>query len=189
MLFLPSCDRARRAAHRSSAPARSYIGALRAHLPVVELLACGWAARAPGRSEALLRPGGYHDGWSPLHAACIARSPQIVALLLDVGFGAHALNKHAQTALHVAARVGCAQCVRLLARRGGAELAHARDEHGLTPLAVARRHCPAALEALGERAAPAAQSPTEHGARARGRRGRRAGRHARAKPAAYTAAA
>ncbi|KAG8465040.1 hypothetical protein KFE25_012403 [Diacronema lutheri] len=172
-----------------------YIAALRGHLPSVELLARHWAGAHPERRERLLHSA-YHDGSSPLHAASIARAPLIVQELLDCGFDARAVNRHAQTALHVAARVGCARCVALLVRSGGAPLASARDEHGQTVIAVARAHCPAALDALG--ASVEANGGVDGGAlnvaageqprRARERGGRRAGRRGRARRDGHAAA-
>lgn len=97
---------------------------------------------------AALAPSSYHDGWTPLHAAAIAKSPELVSLLLTCGFDARARNRHLQTAAHVAARMGCAECLRVLVSSTGRAALADRDEHGSTVLSVVKTHCPAALRLL-----------------------------------------
>lgn len=56
----------------------------------------------------------YFDGWSPLHAACLKGSLEIVRTLLDAGFDANAVNKWRQAPMHVVARSGNVELAELL---------------------------------------------------------------------------
>ena len=87
------------------------------------------------------RPWG--DAGSLLHAAAEAGCAEVVALLLDAGAGADALDEDGQCALHVAAGGGHLAAVRVLTRMPDcAELVAARVRQiGARP----RRHLPLML--------------------------------------------
>ena len=86
----------------------------------------------------------FHDGYTPLHAAVIARSLRCVELLLACGFDPSAQNKYDQTALHIAAsleaRPGCAAPLRSaeLLLTAGCDVT-LKDERGDTAAKVAAR--------------------------------------------------
>ena len=110
---------------------------LRGHVDCLELL-----LTMPRPSS--LRDVSFHDGYTPLHAAVIARSIECVRLLLGHGFNPSAQNKFLQTALHIAAslevRAGCTAPVKaaemLLAAGCDASL---KDERGHDAAHVAKR--------------------------------------------------
>lgn len=114
-----------------------YLAALRGHVDCLELL-----LTMPRPSS--LRDVSFHDGYTPLHAAVIARSIECVRLLLGHGFNPSAQNKFLQTALHIAAslevRAGCTAPVKaaemLLAAGCDASL---KDERGHDAAHVAKR--------------------------------------------------
>jgi len=140
-----------------------YIAALRGHASSVRAIVHEWAAGDEARMTALLAPARFHDGWSPLHAAAIARSAPIVRVLLDVGFDARCLNRHGQTPLHVAARCDAADCLALLVETAGTGALQERDEHGTTVAAVARKHCSAYARAMVSQGLDAHPSPPLEG--------------------------
>lgn len=109
-------------------------------------------ADAPELSRRLACYGGHvnakdHDGSTALHAAAHASAATCVVALLDARAEVGALDNLKDTPLHVAARVGSAQVVRLLLRAwwGRADDGRAaparicRNQAGLTPLDLARR--------------------------------------------------
>ncbi|GLC60409.1 hypothetical protein PLESTB_001609200 [Pleodorina starrii] len=127
-----------------------YIAALRGHLGCVKaLLGC-----CKARGIAWQDPEMYGDAWTPLHAAAVANRADVAAYLLQAagasGAGELVLapNKYGQSVLHVAARKGSAQLLRLLLSAGGAAVVGSRDGSGDTPVDVAKknRH----VEALAE---------------------------------------
>ncbi|KAG1663279.1 hypothetical protein FOA52_006320 [Chlamydomonas sp. UWO 241] len=122
-----------------------YIAALKGHLCVVRslvdsLVACGidWPSCT------------FPDGWTPLMAAVVAGHTHVVRWLLASatqqagGRGAACLlaasNRYGQSALHIAARKGSPQLLRLLLFAGGHDALGAADALGLTPMDVAVKH-------------------------------------------------
>jgi len=91
--------------------------------------------------EELLRLGAQADlpdefGWTPLHEACAHGHTAIVARFIDVHSNLEGIskNKH-ETALHLAARSGFEEIVKLLLDAGANR--EVRNDHGETPLHVA----------------------------------------------------
>lgn len=80
----------------------------------------------------------YFDGWSPLHAACLKGSLEIVQTLLDAGFDANAVNKWRQSPMHVVARSGNVELAELLyTRRAVASIDTDISTHTSCPSCVA----------------------------------------------------
>ncbi len=61
-------------------------------------------------------------GLSLLHMAAQWRNSQLVYLLLDKGISPHLREKEGKTALHIAARLNCADICHFLVKKGGAAL-------------------------------------------------------------------
>ena len=76
-------------------------------------------------------------GNTPLFLATLARSQDIVRILIDKGAKVNVKNMENRTPLHIAARVGDIEILRLLISKGAA--VNARDFHGEAPLHLAVR--------------------------------------------------
>ncbi|KXZ41498.1 hypothetical protein GPECTOR_428g298 [Gonium pectorale] len=128
-----------------------YIAALRGHLGCVQALLEHCKARRIEWQD----PELYGDAWTPLHAAAVANRADVAACLLQAAGAAGAgelvvaPNKYGQSVLHVAARKGSSQLLRLLLSAGGAAgVLGSRDGSGNTPVDVAmkNRHVAALAE-------------------------------------------
>mmetsp|Transcript_9780 Transcript_9780/g.24372 ORF Transcript_9780/g.24372 Transcript_9780/m.24372 type:complete len:946 (-) Transcript_9780:267-3104(-) len=119
-----------------------YISALRGHLGAVRALLQHFAAHQLGWVE----PWRYGDAWTPLMAAAVANRHDVaLALLLAAGpTGARplvsAVNRYGQSVLHIAARKGSVQLLRLLLEHAAEGAVRAADTSGDTPVDVAKKH-------------------------------------------------
>jgi ankyrin repeat protein len=99
----------------------------------------------------------YGDGWTPLMAAAVADHYSVAHwLLLTAGTQEaaqeliNAANRYGQIALHIAARKGSLEMLRLLLYVGGASMLRRADALGETPVDVAVKHShAAAVEEFG----------------------------------------
>ncbi|GIL85127.1 hypothetical protein Vretimale_9982 [Volvox reticuliferus] len=119
-----------------------YIAALRGHLGCVKELLVYCNARGIAWQD----PEMYGDAWTPLHAAAVANRADVAAYLLQAAGSAGAgelvlaPNKYGQSVLHVAARKGSSQLLRLLLSAGGVAVVGSRDGSGDTPVDVAKKN-------------------------------------------------
>ncbi|KAG2423070.1 hypothetical protein HXX76_015586 [Chlamydomonas incerta] len=118
-----------------------YIAALRGHLGCVQAL----LRTCTARGIEWMDPELYGDSWTPLHAAAVAGREDVAACLLQAaGTSGSELvvapNKYGQSVVHIAARKGSAQLLRLLLSAGGVEAVVRRDGSGDTPVDVARKN-------------------------------------------------
>ncbi|GLI67010.1 hypothetical protein VaNZ11_011106 [Volvox africanus] len=119
-----------------------YIAALRGHLGCVKELLVYCNARGIAWQD----PEMYGDAWTPLHAAAVANRADVAAFLLQAAGSAGAgelvltPNKYGQSVLHVAARKGSSQLLRLLLSAGGVAVVGSRDGSGDTPVDVAKKN-------------------------------------------------
>ncbi|KAG2434306.1 hypothetical protein HYH02_012328 [Chlamydomonas schloesseri] len=118
-----------------------YIAALRGHLGCVQAL----LRTCTSRGIQWMDPELYGDSWTPLHAAAVAGREDVAACLLQAAGAAGselvvAPNKYGQSVVHIAARKGSAQLLRLLLSAGGVEAVVRRDGSGDTPVDVAKKN-------------------------------------------------
>lgn len=127
----------RNAAHENSL----YIAALRGHEKVLNALIHHCHDVGIDWTD----PVHYGDGWTPIHAAAVSGRTSIASqLILEAGNRAstmiRAKNRYGQTSLHVAARKGSPELIRLLVSHADAETLSMVDADGRTAADVARRN-------------------------------------------------
>ncbi|EFJ41984.1 ankyrin-repeat protein [Volvox carteri f. nagariensis] len=113
-----------------------YIAALRGHLGCVKELLLYCKARGIDWQD----PEMYGDSWTPLHAAAVANRADVAAYLLQVGARDDGVGAGGHSVLHVAARKGSSQLLRLLLSAGGVAVVGSRDGSGDTPVDVAKKN-------------------------------------------------
>lgn len=118
-----------------------YISALRGHLRVVKLLLKHFHSADINWHD----PSLYCDCWTPLMAAAVANHFDVATLLLQTAGTLAAqlvntVNRYGQNVVHIAARKGSVQLLRLLLHYAGKDVVRRADTSGDTPWDIARRN-------------------------------------------------